>query len=82
MGALQITLDIPESQVVEWVQQLSPTAKQSVLRALVPHLDELDALVDYGSQRMRTLCAQRGLDWDSLSEEERQQLIDQLLHEA
>ena len=50
-----ITLDIPESQVVEWVQQLSPTAKQSVLRALVPHLDELDALVDYGSQRMRAL---------------------------
>jgi hypothetical protein len=77
-----ITLDIPESQVVEWVQQLSPTAKQSVLRALVPHLDELDALVDYGSQRMRALCAQRGLDWDSLSEEARQQLIDQLLHEA
>ena len=77
-----ITLDIPESQVVEWVQQLSPTAKQSVLRALVPHLDELDALVDYGSQRMRALCARRGVDWDSLSEEERQRLIDQLLHEA
>ena len=80
MGALQITLDIPESQVVEWVQQLSPTAKQAVLRALVPQIDELDALVGYGSQRMRALCAERGLDWDSLSEEERQRLIDQLLH--
>ena len=82
MGASRITLDIPESQVIEWVQQLSPTAKQSVLRALVPQIDERDALVDYGSQRMRALCAERGLDWDSLSEEERQQLVDQLLHEA
>ena len=55
MGASRITLDIPESQVVEWVQQLSPTAKHSVLRALLRHLDQLDALVDYGSQRMRAL---------------------------
>jgi len=77
-----ITLEIPESQVVEWVQQLSPVAKQAVLRALVPRLDELEALVDYGSQRVRALCAERGLDWDALTEDERQQLIDELLHEA
>jgi len=31
---------------------------------------------------MRALCGQRGLDWDGLSEEDRQRLIDQLLHEA
>lgn len=77
-----ITLEVPESQVVEWVQRLSPVAKQSVLRALIPRLDELEALVDYGSQRMRSLCAKRGLDWDGLTEHERQQLIDELLHET
>jgi hypothetical protein len=77
-----ITLEIPESQVVEWVQQLSPVAKQAVLKALVPRLDELEALVDYGSQRVRALCAERGLDWDALTEDKRQQLIDELLHEA
>jgi len=76
-----ITLEVPESQLVEWVLQLSPTAKQSVLRALVPRIDELEVLVDYGSQQMRTLCAERGLDWDGLTEDERQQLIDELLHE-
>jgi hypothetical protein len=77
-----ITLEVPESQVVEWVQQLSPVAKQAVLRALIPRLDELEALVDYGSQRVRALCAERGLDWDGLTEDERQRLIDELLHEA
>jgi hypothetical protein len=77
-----ITLEVSESQVVEWVQQLSPVAKQSVLRALIPRLDELEALVDYGDQRVRALCAERGLDWDSLTEDERERLIDELLHEA
>ena len=77
----RITLEIPESQVVEWVQQISPAAKQEVLRALIPRLDAFEALVDYGGQRMRTLCAERGLDWDSLAEDERERLIDELLHE-
>ncbi len=77
-----IILEVSESQVVEWVQQLSPTARQAVLRALIPALDELEELVDYGNQRVRRLCAERGLDWDSLSEDERQRLIDELLHEA
>ena len=77
-----ITLEIPESQLVEWVMQLSPVAKQSVLKALIPRLDDLEALVDYGGRRMRALCAERGLDWDILTEGERQQLIDELLHET
>ena len=77
-----ITLEIPESQVVAWVQQLSPVAKRAVLKALIPEMEQFEALVDYGSQRIRDLCAERGLDWDILSEEERHQLIDTLLHQA
>ena len=77
-----ITLEIPETQLVEWVRQLPPAAKQSVLKALIPQLDELDILVDQGNQRMRALCAERGLDWDELTEDERERLIDDLLHEA
>ena len=77
-----ITLEIPETQLVEWVRQLSPAAKQSVLRALIPRLDELEVLVNYGVQRARALCAERGLDWDDLNEDQRERLIDGLLHEA
>ena len=76
-----VTLEVPESQVLEWVAQLSPEAKQSVLRVLIPRLDQLEALVDYGTQRARALCAERGLDWNSLTEDERQGLVDELLHE-
>ena len=48
--------------------------------ALIPNLDELDALVDYGDQRIRKTCAERGIDWDSLTKNQRELLIDELLH--
>ena len=74
-------LPVCEPQVIELVRQLSPKGKRAVLQILIPDLDRFDALVDYGNERIRALCAERGIDWDSLSEEERQQLIDDLLHE-
>jgi predicted Fe-S protein YdhL (DUF1289 family) len=77
----RVTVEVSESQVVEWVQQMSPEAKHEVLRALIPRLDALEALVDYGGERIRALCAERGLDWDSMTEQERERLIDKLLHE-
>jgi hypothetical protein len=76
-----VTLKIPESQIIEWVRQVSPAAKRAVLRTLIPYLDEFENLVDYGDKRIRALCAERGLDWDSLAWEEREQLVDKLLHE-
>ena len=77
----RVTLEVSESQVVEWVRQMSPEAKHDVLKALIPRLDAFEALVDYGRERIRTLCAGRGLDWDSMTEQERERLINELLHE-
>ena len=76
-----VTLTVPESQVIEWIRQLSPQAKLDVLRILVPKLNELEALVDYGSQRIRDLAAARDIDWDGLTESARERLIDEWLHE-
>lgn len=75
-----VTLEVPESLVLEWVQNLSIDAKQSVLRVLIPHLDQLEALVEYASKQARNLCAKRGLIWDDMSEKERLQIIDELIH--
>jgi hypothetical protein len=77
-----VTLTVSESQVIEWVRQLSPETKRRVLRTLIPKMDELESLVEYGSQQMYQICTERGIDWDNLSEDERQQLVDDLLHEA
>ncbi len=75
-----VLLPIEESRIIELAPQLSPESKRAVLLALVPHLDEFETLVDYGNERIRTLSAKRGLDWDALSETERKNLIDKLLH--
>lgn len=77
----RVTLEVSEVQVVEWVQQMSPEAKQEILRALIPRLDSFEALVDYGAERIRTLSEERNLGWEHLSEEARERLIDDLLHE-
>jgi hypothetical protein len=77
----EVMLSLPESQVVELVRKLSPESKRAVLRTLILDLDRFEILVDYGSERIRDLCGQRGIDWDSLSEEERERLIDGILHE-
>lgn len=77
-----ITLEIQESQLVDWVQRLSPEAKRAVLRSLIPRFDEFESLVDYGERQALAICAERGLDWNSLNEREREQLVDDLLHEG
>jgi hypothetical protein len=77
-----VMLEVPEAQIVRWVRQLSPAAKRSVLKILVPRLDEVESLIDYGEQQVRELSARRGLNWDRLTEDQREQLIDTMLHEA
>ena len=77
-----VTLQVSESQVIQWVRQLSPSSKQAVLKSLIPDMDEWESLVEYGSERVRALCAERGVNWETLSDSERQQWVDQLLHEA
>ena len=76
-----VTLEVPESQIVDSVKRVSPEARRAILRTLIPRLDELEDLVDRGNQRVRALCAERGLDWDGLSEQQRQRLVDDLVHE-
>jgi len=77
-----ITLEIPETQLVEWVQRLSPAVKQSLLRVLIPEMDALEQLLQYGDQRIRDVAARRGMDWDNLNEQGREKLINDILHEA
>ncbi len=77
----KVTLTVSESQIVEWVQQMSPEAKQDVLRALIPRMDEFETLVEYGEQRVRAMASERGLDWDNMTEQERERLVDKVLHE-
>jgi hypothetical protein len=77
-----ITLEISENQLLEWLKQLPPSTKKLALKAIIPDLSKMEELVDYGSQRIQAVCAERGIDWNALDETQRNLLIDEILHEA
>ena len=77
------TLSLSDEQVVQLVKQLPPRAKQRVLLDLNAERDDWwQAAAREGEQDMRRLAAERGLDWNTLSEAEREAFVDKLLHES
>lgn len=76
-----VNVQLSESQIVRAVRKLSPEGKQAILRTLISGMDEGERLVEYGEARIHTLAAARGLHWDAMTNEERERLVDELLHE-
>lgn len=63
------------------VRVMVPEQYAAEARRIVAEEQPLEVLLDYGDMQIRALCRQRGVDWDGLSEEERERLIDDLLHQ-
>ncbi len=42
---------------------------------------EWDELTRFGEERIRIVAAERGRDWDAMSDEERETFVDDLVHE-
>ena len=42
---------------------------------------EWDELTRFGEERIRIVAAERGRDWDAMSDEERESFVDYLVHE-
>ncbi len=78
---LEMTIAVDETQVIEMVRQMSPKSKKIVLDLLLPELDPYEHLAEQGQKQLRQLAADRGISWDSLSEDEQIRLIDDILHE-
>ena len=77
------TLSLTDEQVVQLVKQLPPQSKQRVLTDLTAERDQWwQTAAREGEQEMRRLAAARGLNWDSMSETERESFVDELMHES
>jgi hypothetical protein len=77
-----VTLTLSDEQVVELVKQLKPEAKQAVLEALIDERELWwDMTLTQGEERLRHLASKRGLEWNRMSELEREKFVDTLLHE-
>lgn len=74
-------LEIAENQILNTLEQLSPAARREAVRRLLPSADYLEQAIERNRPRIEALARDRGLEWNALSEEQREQLVDELLHE-
>ena len=75
------TIAVLEDQLLQSLDQLSPQARRQAIKRLLPSAAYLERAVDRNRPRMEALAKQRGLDWDALTEDQKEQLVDQVLHE-
>ena len=75
-------LKISNEQILDLVLQLPEQQRNWLFAELAarqwPAWAELSK---YGEQQARSLAAERGLDWGGMSDEEREGLVDAILHE-
>jgi hypothetical protein len=76
------TLDLSVDQVVTLFRQLPPETRHDALLALAENSATDRASAQRKAEaRLRAQAAARGLDWDKLSEADRERLVDDWLHE-
>ena len=79
---MNLTLELTTDQVISLIQQIPPEEKRSVLLALAEQAEtNRAARMDYAEEQFRKLCASRELDWDTMTEAERENFVDDLIHE-
>ncbi len=63
-------------------QEVLPKDKQPIPRDTTEQTDaEQKGLRDYAEAQLRKLSASRGLNWDKMTDEERIDFVDDLIHE-
>ena len=77
-----LTISLSDQQVINLVEQLAPQSKRELLFRLVRSVwPEWAKVVSEVEPQARRIAAERGLNWDALSDEERIALVDDIVHE-
>ena len=75
-------LELNDEQVISFVRQLPAARKRTALLALAQDAQaRREERMRFGEAQLRQKSAERGLDWDRMSEDEREAFVDDLLHE-
>jgi hypothetical protein len=75
------TLQLTDEQVIDLFRQLPPERKRAAFMILAGDVEaRRDERMAFAETQLRGIAAERGLDWDTLSEDERQDLVDGLVH--
>ncbi len=77
--AQMVTLTLTDEQVMEIVKQLPADRQDALLKYLLSR--RWDELTAYGEERARQVANERGRDWDAMTDQERLDFVDDLVHE-
>jgi hypothetical protein len=73
---------ISEKQVIDLIDQLPACAQENVFRALLKRRwSKWEELSRDGEDRLRAAAEERNRNWDAMDEEEREEFINDMLHE-
>ena len=76
------TLTLTNEQVIELVKQLPNEQQSELLRfLLLQQWKQWEHLSNYGADKVRIAARERGYNWDTMTEEERETFIDEVVHE-
>lgn len=76
------TIDLSNEQVLSLIKQLPPAGQRAALLALAGSGTQRRAeRMEYAEDQLRRICSERGLSWEKMSEEERQNFVEDLVHE-
>ncbi len=76
------TFTLTNEQVIELVKQLPSEQQIEVFRfLLLQQWGEWESLSRYGADRARLVAQEHGQSWDKMTEDEREALIDEVVHE-
>jgi len=75
-------LELNDEQVISIVRQLPAVRKRTALLALAQDAQaRREERMGFGEAQLRRMSAERGLDWDRMSEDAREAFVDALLHD-
>lgn len=76
------TLQLTDEQVIELAKQLPPDRQEKLLEFLLTRRWSTWAELSHaGQDGARQAAAQRGRNWDAMTDDEREAFIDDLVHE-
>jgi hypothetical protein len=76
------TLELTDEHVTELALQLPPDKQEALLKTLLTQRwSQWAELSRYGQERIRQIAFDRGRDWVAMTEDEREEFLDDLLHE-
>jgi hypothetical protein len=75
-------LELSDAQVVELVKQLPPERRRAALLELAAGAAQrYEERMQHAEGQLRRVSGERGLEWDAMSEDQREAFVDDLLHE-